>query len=146
MIVSLLSMETLEGFSSFRFQNDSFKEWCKEHQDDVFTVLESYPDGTLKLKGCNFVISSEYTNYRVKVVKQLRDETGAGMMDCKKVLVYNNWDYDKAKEELKSWGRSGLIDRWEYPKWLFIHSDEKGNNEYLEYERVEDYLRNQGRW
>ena len=139
-------METLEGFSSFRFQNDSFKEWCKEHQDDVFTVLEAYPDGTLKLKGCNFVISSEYTNYRAKVVKQLRDETGSSMMDCKKALVYTDWDYDKAKEELKSWGRSGFIDRWEYPKWLFIHSDEKGNNEYLEFERIEDYLRSQGRW
>ena len=48
---------------------------------------------------------------QVRVIKQLRDETGSAMMDCKKALVSCNWDYDKAKEELKSWGRSGLIDR-----------------------------------
>ena len=140
-------METLEGFSSFRFQNDSFKEWCKEHQDDVFTVLEAYPDGTLKLKGCNFVISSEYTNYRAKVVKQLRDETWCSMMDCKKALVYNNWDYESAKKELKEDPPvHECVYRRPLPEWLFIHSDDKGNNEYLKFERIEDYLRNQGRW
>ena len=31
-------------------------------------------------------------------VKQLRDKTGAGMMDCKKALAENNSDFDKSIE------------------------------------------------
>ena len=36
-----------------------------------------------------------------KTVKKLRDETGAGMMDCKKALTENDGDYEKAIESLK---------------------------------------------
>ncbi|NDF61677.1 MAG: elongation factor Ts, partial [Synechococcaceae bacterium WBB_3_034] len=31
-----------------------------------------------------------------KLVKELRDKTGAGMMDCKKALAETNGDSDKA--------------------------------------------------
>ena len=41
------------------------------------------------------------TQMDAKIVKKLRDETGAGMMVCKKALVENNGDYDKAVEALK---------------------------------------------
>lgn len=36
-----------------------------------------------------------------KIVKKLRDETGAGMMNCKKALTDNNGDYEKAVETLR---------------------------------------------
>lgn len=36
-----------------------------------------------------------------QTVKKLRDETGAGMMDCKKALMDNDGDFEKAMESLK---------------------------------------------
>lgn len=41
------------------------------------------------------------TEIDAKTVKKLRDETGAGMMNCKKALVDNNGEYDKAIESLR---------------------------------------------
>ena len=41
------------------------------------------------------------TEIDAKIVKKLRDETGAGMMNCKKALVDNDGDYEKAVESLK---------------------------------------------
>ena len=38
-------------------------------------------------------------------VKKLRDQTGAGMMDCKKALVEANGDFEKAIEELRKKGQ-----------------------------------------
>ena len=38
-------------------------------------------------------------------VKKLRDQTGAGMMDCKKALVEADGDFDKAIEELRKKGQ-----------------------------------------
>lgn len=39
-----------------------------------------------------------------QVVKELRDKTGAGMMDCKKALVDSNGDIEKALEFLRKSG------------------------------------------
>ena len=36
-----------------------------------------------------------------EMVKQLRERTGAGMMDCKKALVETNGDMEKAIEYLR---------------------------------------------
>jgi elongation factor Ts len=41
------------------------------------------------------------TEIDAKIVKKLRDQTGAGMMDCKKALLDNDGDYDKAIESLR---------------------------------------------
>lgn len=41
-----------------------------------------------------------------KLVKELRDRTGAGMMDCKKALVETDGDVDKAEEYLQVKGLS----------------------------------------
>jgi elongation factor Ts len=41
------------------------------------------------------------TEIDAKIVKKLRDETGAGMMNCKKALLDNNGDYEKAIESLR---------------------------------------------
>lgn len=38
-------------------------------------------------------------------VKKLRDETGAGMMDCKKALMEAEGDFEKAKENLRKKGQ-----------------------------------------
>jgi elongation factor Ts len=38
------------------------------------------------------------TEIDAKTVKKLREETGAGMMNCKKALEENNGDYAKAVE------------------------------------------------
>lgn len=39
-----------------------------------------------------------------KVVKELRDKTAAGMMDCKKALQESNGDFEKAMENLRKKG------------------------------------------
>lgn len=44
----------------------------------------------------------EIKKIQVKMVKELREETGAGMMACKKALQLNDWDWDAAKEFLKN--------------------------------------------
>jgi len=41
------------------------------------------------------------TEISAQTVKKLREETGAGMMNCKKALAENNGDYEKAIEFLK---------------------------------------------
>ena len=41
------------------------------------------------------------TEIDAKTVKKLRDDTGAGMMNCKKALADNNGDYEKAIESLR---------------------------------------------
>jgi len=41
------------------------------------------------------------TEIDAQTVKKLREETGAGMMNCKKALADNNGDYEKAVEALK---------------------------------------------
>jgi elongation factor Ts len=41
------------------------------------------------------------TEIDAQIVKKLRVETGAGMMNCKKALEENNGDYEKAVESLK---------------------------------------------
>ena len=40
------------------------------------------------------------------LVKELRDETGAGMLDCKKALEATNGDFEAAKDWLREKGIS----------------------------------------
>ena len=44
------------------------------------------------------------TEISAKLVKQLRDETGAGMMDCKRALEDTGGDLDAAKRLLREKG------------------------------------------
>jgi elongation factor Ts len=44
-------------------------------------------------------------------VKQLRDSTGAGMMDCKRALTETNGDVEAAKDLIKKWGLAGVEKR-----------------------------------
>ena len=44
-------------------------------------------------------------------VKRLREQTGAGMMDCKKALVESDGDYEKAVEFLRVKGLKGVAKR-----------------------------------
>lgn len=39
-----------------------------------------------------------------KIVKELRDKTGAGMMDCKKALIHTDGDLEKATDYLRKKG------------------------------------------
>src|SRR6185369_8023084 len=43
-------------------------------------------------------------NYSAADIKALREETGAGMMDCKKALEESNGDMDKAREWVRQRG------------------------------------------
>ena len=43
-----------------------------------------------------------------KIVKELRERTGAGMMDCKKALIEADGDLDKAQKILKEKGQATL--------------------------------------
>lgn len=40
-------------------------------------------------------------NISAKIVKELREKTGAGMMNCKQALAENNGDFEKAIESLR---------------------------------------------
>jgi elongation factor Ts len=44
-------------------------------------------------------------------IKNLREKTGAGMMDCKKALVEANGDAVAAEKKLKEWGLAGVEKR-----------------------------------
>ncbi|TML11378.1 MAG: elongation factor Ts, partial [Actinobacteria bacterium] len=44
------------------------------------------------------------TDIPADLVKRLRDETGAGMMDCKRALEETNGDFDAAKKLLRERG------------------------------------------
>lgn len=44
-------------------------------------------------------------------VKELRDATGAGMMDCKRALTETDGDVEKAKDLIKKWGLAGVEKR-----------------------------------
>jgi elongation factor Ts len=44
-------------------------------------------------------------------VKELRDETGAGMMDCKRALAESGGDLGAAKDLLRRWGVAGVAKR-----------------------------------
>jgi elongation factor Ts len=50
-------------------------------------------------------------NYTTADVKKLRELTAAGMMDCKKALVENDGDFDKAVEYLRVKGLKGVTKR-----------------------------------
>lgn len=46
-----------------------------------------------------------------KDVKELRDATGAGMMDCKRALSESGGNVEAAKDLLKKWGLAGIEKR-----------------------------------
>lgn len=46
------------------------------------------------------------SNISAKLVKELRERTGAGMMECKKALVATNGDIEKAAEEMRISGQA----------------------------------------
>jgi elongation factor Ts len=50
-------------------------------------------------------------NYSAADVKRLREQTGAGMLDCKNALVENEGDFDKAVEYLRVKGLKGVAKR-----------------------------------
>ena len=52
-------------------------------------------------------------NYTAADVKRLREQTGAGMMDCKNALVEANGDYDAAVEALRIKGAKDVTKRAE---------------------------------
>ena len=62
-----------------------------------------------------------------KLVKSLREKTGAGMMDCKKALVDSNCDLDKAVDYLRKSGiakaeKKGTRDTREGLVYSYIHA------------------------
>jgi hypothetical protein len=42
-------------------------------------------------------LSSLTSNEKLIVMKKLREETGWGLMDCRRALCETKWDYDNAK-------------------------------------------------
>lgn len=42
----------------------------------------------------------ELTDLHKNLVRQLKEDTGYGMMDCKKSLIMNNWNINNAKKWL----------------------------------------------
>jgi elongation factor Ts len=56
---------------------------------------------------------AEATQISAKDVKQLREMTGAGMMDCKKALQESGGDLDKAVDWLRAKGAAKAAKRAE---------------------------------
>ena len=50
-------------------------------------------------------------NYTAADVKKLREQTGAGMLDCKNALVESDGSFDKAVEYLRVKGQKGVAKR-----------------------------------
>jgi len=48
------------------------------------------------------------------MVKELRERTGAGMMECKKILTQTNGDIDAAIEELRIKGACRQCRCWRF--------------------------------
>ena len=46
------------------------------------------------------------SNITAQMVKELRDRTGAGMMECKKALLEASGDMEKAVEEMRKAGQA----------------------------------------
>ena len=66
-------------------------------------------------------------NIDAKLVKTLRDRTGAGMMDCKKALVESDGDIDSAIDFLRKSGiakaeKKGTRETKEGLVYSYIHS------------------------
>ena len=66
-------------------------------------------------------------NIDAKLVKSLRDKTGAGMMDCKKALVESSGDIEKAVDHLRKSGvakaeKKGSRDTKEGLVYSYIHA------------------------
>ena len=66
-------------------------------------------------------------NIDAKLVKSLRDKTGAGMMDCKKALVESSGDIEKAIDHLRKSGvakaeKKGSRDTKEGLVYSYIHA------------------------
>lgn len=69
-------------------------------------------------------IKPPHTN---ELIKLLREETGMGVMDCKRALKEAGGDMDKAKKLLSEWGRAradkrGDRDAFEGIIYSYIHS------------------------
>ncbi len=65
-----------------------------------------------------------------KMVKELRDKTSAGMMDCKKALVENDGDMEKSVDFLRQKGLAVALKRadratTEGIMGIYVHSDGK---------------------
>jgi elongation factor Ts len=46
-----------------------------------------------------------------ELIKQLREQTGAGILDCRKALAQTQGDLEKAKLLLREWGKADLAAR-----------------------------------
>ena len=66
-----------------------------------------------------------------QVVKELREKTGAGMMDCKKALSENNGDLEKSVDWLRTKGlaaaaKGGAVDAGDDPTVDELEGGEDG--------------------
>ena len=82
------------------------------------------------------------------LVKELRERTGAGMMECKKALVETNGDIDAAAEWLRKAGAAKAdkkASRVAAEGRIAIRSDEKAGRHVVARGQLRDRLRRQGR-
>ena len=64
------------------------------------------------------------TQEQIAMVKQLREKTGAGMMDCKKALERYNWEEDMAIKYLHHYPHAIPMGFWASRKYIYCkHCD-----------------------
>lgn len=75
-------------------------------------------------------------------IKNLREKTGAGLMDCKKALIEAEGDFAIAERKLKEWGLAGVAKRSGRATnegRIFLHED-KGNISLVEIACETDFV------
>lgn len=100
-----------------------YRKELKETYDSIYILFEKISDLEKLLETMGIITPKEYEEHKRQYIKQfpeqnisvlvreLRETTGEGMMDCKRALMDNNYDIDKAEKWLKetSWQRRKLI-------------------------------------
>jgi hypothetical protein len=76
-----------------------FKERIEKHLTEV-DKIKNMIDDNLKNQPTTDVMCSLTDDEKLLVVKKLREDTGWGIMDCKRALNQSKWNYDNAKSWL----------------------------------------------
>jgi len=71
----------------------------------LFTLHGLEKGGAAKCLPHQSALRSEDKMVTINQIKQLRQETGVSITECKKALEAAKGDFDKAKEVLRKWGR-----------------------------------------
>lgn len=88
---------------------NAWKEQCKINKEltKVIEDLENYLEAFGIINPKEY--KKHYAKFLVPLIKELRERTGAGMMDCRKALEETDYNMDKSVEWLREHDRRVMI-------------------------------------